>query len=269
MKWKILLTLVAALSIMASGVYADTLVGSSGTWQAYVTPNQNNKPYWDGNSSDASTSATVGDFLTNTGYFHNNLLYPSPGLTDPQWWGNAITTNSSGKETGGGTAAATMYFQPTTTSGGDIATLLVEVAGYASTNTFGWYLTTTPSDRHQIFPGSAGAGTVSAVFTPTGNYGFYIGVGSGANQTYYYMTSSNNVADKNIQHFAVFRPSDTGNIFYIGIEDLPWCSSDKDFQDMVVRVTPAGGGNEVPLPPSALLLGSGLLGLLIMRRSKR
>ena len=84
------------------------------------------------------------------------------------------------------------------------------------------------------------------------------------------MQSALNSSDGNNQHFAVFRPmgadalrfSDT---FFIGAEDLPICSSDKDFNDMVVKITNVN----VPLPPSALLLATGLAGLGIQGWGRR
>lgn len=287
MKWKILLTLVAALAIMASGAYADTLVGAGGGWQTYVPPDQNNTPYWDGNSSDNDSTpqtklqpATIGNFLTKTDWFAatgGGAAYNtySPGLTTPNWWGN------------GNAAVANMYFTPVPLDSGSKVKILVEVAGYASTNTFGWYLQAdvaggiTAAERHELFPGSAGPGTGAVEFIPGGDYGFYIGVGdkyttgpkAGTQPIYYYMDSLyNSSGDTTAQHFAVFRPLANdiySNSFFIGAEDLPWCNSDKDFQDMVVKITPSSGSGLVPLPPSALLLGSGLLGLLILRRSKR
>ena len=254
MKWKIWLAVLAALAIMASASFADTLTGGSGGFQAYQIPNQDGTPYWDGISWDAGTAATVGNFLTTTGWFSTNQNTFSPGLTNPQWWGN-----------NDGTAATTMSFTPTPNSGAT-TTILVEVAGYAGTNTFGWYLS---SDhvRHELFTGSNAAPN-SNNFTPSGAYGFYIGVGG----TYYYMDSASNSADQNQQHFAIFRPlvgDSYANSFFIGAEDLPIGSGDKDFQDMIVRVSPAGGSGHVPLPPSALLLGSGLLGLLALGRRRR
>ena len=259
MKWRILLALVAALAIMASGAYADTLTGSSGGFQPYPSPlTYNNIPYWDGASSDG-THANIGNFLTATGYFSGDTTL-TPPLSIPQWFGNPDTN---------GTAATTMSFTPTNPNG-SISGILIEVAAYSGTNTFGWYLASDPGTRHELFAGSDSAGDISATFTPGGAYGFYIGVGSGSTQTYYYMDSTKNSSDKNYQHFAIFQ--DVNNYpgdFFIGCEDLPigsFCGAgDKDFQDMVIKVSP----NPVPLPPSVLLLGSGLLGLLVLRRSKR
>jgi hypothetical protein len=260
MKWKILLALVAALAIMASGAYADTLTGDSSSFQSYpASLAYNNVPYWDGVSSDG-TQANIGNFLTETGYFTPPNQGLSPNLKNPQWFGN-----------GDGSAATTMSFTPTNPNG-SVSEILIEVAAYATTNTFGWYLASNPAGtRTQLFAGGDGTGALSATFKPSGDYGFYIGVGSGP-QTYYYMDSSaNSSTDNGKQHFAIFQASDGSypGDFFIGCEDLSFCNSDKDFQDMVVEVSPSGGTNPVPLPPSALLLGSGLLGLLVMRRSKR
>ncbi len=219
MKWKILLTLVAALAIMASGAYADTLVGTPGEWQTYADP-QSKRTRLTGMAIHRTTTctaqqskpATIGNFLTKTDWFAatgGGAAYNtySPGLTTPQWWGK---TN--------GTADANMYFQPSLDTGAKV-TILVEVAGYAGTNTFGWYLQTSPritQRRHELFTGSAWPWDENlSSFTPGGDYGFYIGVGdkyttgpeAGTQPIYYYMDSSyNSSGDTTAQHFAVFRP---------------------------------------------------------------
>jgi hypothetical protein len=273
MKWKILLALVAALTIMASAASADILQGTGGAFQPYVTPNQNERPYWDGNSWDSGSAATIGNFLTRTGYFSSNDNTYSPALTDPQWWGGPMRK---------GTADPNISFKQT--QSGATVQMLVEVAGLENYNYFGWYYIPAVGGpvMTEIFSGTITEPTsLNVPITlpnPVTNYGFYIGVDSDKNGTinnYYYMDSRLNLSDKDQQHFAVFQPIGDDALnrfpysFFIGVEDLPICSSDKDFNDLVVRVTPSGGGNQIPLPPSAFLLGSGLLGLLALRGSRR
>ena len=57
--------------LVSSAAIADFVVGTgSNTWQPYPADvQQNNHPYWDGNSSDYGTAGTVGNYLTKTGAF--------------------------------------------------------------------------------------------------------------------------------------------------------------------------------------------------------
>jgi len=270
MKWKILGAVFAALALMASGASADYLAGTPSTpstiygFQDYRIPNQNNRPYWDGNSSDSSNPypATIGNFLTKTGWFATHENLNSPQLTNPQWWGR--NGNS-------GLADPNMYFVQTQPY--SQVQMLVEVAGLENYNSFGWYYIAGGSPiTTEIFSGLITEPTQALVHitlptTEVHNYGFYLGVDSdkdGHINNYYYMQSAYNSSDKNNQHFAVFRPIPGSNdaqrfpnTFFIGAEDLPLGSSDRDYNDMVVRVT----NLNVPIPGSLLLLGTGLLGL--------
>jgi hypothetical protein len=116
---------------------------------------------------------------------------------------------------------------------------------------------------------------MSATFSPSGNYGFYIAQQQGASSdpfssTYYFFMNSafnytggndpNNPGDS-LQHFALFQQN--ANSYYLGVSDTRACQGSVtssctdpaafDYNDPVVQV------QFVPEPMSGALVGAGLI----------
>jgi len=254
-----LFVLVGVIIFGGSGAYADLVVGS-GDWQNWTVNdlNQNGKPYWDNRSNDGA-GYNVGYYLTNSGTFSGATS--GPGAL-PFWSSGYIAANDKG-----GMASRNFYF-----TGGDAntAALNIEVAGMANINAFGWYDRTQPGVLHEIFAGPVNSPT-SATFTPSAEYGFYFSTKDGVFRTESALNQDQygHGAYRSQQHFALFK--EDADTYWLAMEDLKFSGSDKDYNDMIVKidaVPPTGGPAPVPVPNALLLFAPALAGLAFLRRRR-
>lgn len=222
---------------------ADSVQDPSGSWQTW-TANQlygnagqtPGTPYWN-NASGDGPKYNVGWCLAGGG---SCMLPSTPGV---------LPTLSDA-----GAAPANFWFSNAGVP--DTIQLQIAVTNNQVHDIFGWYsVTGGVITTHQLFNGTATGMTVD--FTPTANYGFYLTDQLGT----FYTQASNDTTKDNFQAFAVFQQV-MNQSYYLGVED-GGASGDRDYQDMVIRLT------TVPEPASLGLLGGSLVlaGLFIRRRT--
>lgn len=200
-------------------------------------------------------SFSANAYVVNTNGFAFGSSWDNPnanvdailsGLEDQT--GNGLTLNMVSTQTWQGIGASSI--------------ILEELAGYQYNTTFGWYNTST-LDSQQIFSGADGKGSNAQInFGSLMDVGFYIDPNGVTNNRMYTESALNTHQD--IQA-VIFKIDELENSYILGWEDLDLNGGnggDRDYQDMIVRVTLS----QVPEPDSMALLGLGLLGLIVTRK---
>jgi hypothetical protein len=249
--------LTAVMIGAASSAFGDAINGSpSAGWQSWsVTDlNENGTPYWDHRSWDGPLM-NVGFCLTNTGNCHE-LGTNAPGALP--FWGTKFNEMTDT----GGEADGSIYFTRAGSSGIDAAVELT-LAGDAMFNEFGWYNASLSHPSCNVIFDGKGPGATAA-FLPSASYGFCF-VGENQSDVFgtWFTQTADNSEGKGDQHFAVFNGG--GGTYWIGVEDLPFSHTDKDYNDFVVKISTGSSlfqtTTPTPEPTTLVLLGSGLLAL--------
>ena len=146
---------------------------------------------------------------------------------------------------------------------GATSVILEEIAGYRYNTTFGWYDASNPFDAEQIFSGSddLNSAPVTITFDSMTEFGFYIDPNGVSGNRMFTESNLNSHGDTQV---AIFEVEELENTFILGWEDLDLLGGtggDRDYQDMIVRVTV-----NVPEPASMAIFALGLAGLVASRK---
>lgn len=179
--------------------------------------------------------------------------------------------------------------------GGSVATVIIEIANYAGSNSFGVFDMGNPANMVELFDGLAATasqallsitddGSVYVNFADTGvdfagnAFGYYLDatIGNETPDAVFYSDTSLN-AD-GFDHLAVYQGGRGDTIAIPGLGEGLWqareyilawedqyLGGDRDFTDFVVGVESV---NPVPAPGTLVLLGMALAGLGMSRRRK-
>jgi hypothetical protein len=236
---------------------AGLLAAAVSSHAAYTTVSTSGS--WDGNPP-GTLSTVMQSLLGDTGYnvnaSANRIADTGAGVTDQTWSINQSATTA----------------------------LLLEIAGYRNQNVFGIYNLNTMA-TFQIFPGTDSGVTTRTVYFNNGNvsldqttwfaagntFGFYLDTpgptfysresdNGGRDQMVTLTTSINRTLNMNASGLGGWANTTTPSVswnrdeYLLGWEDLSVTGGDRDYQDMLIKVS------AIPVPePTTILAGALLL----------
>lgn len=184
-----------------------------------------------------------------------------------------------------------------TGAGISAATFIIELAGFAGTNTLGIYDASNPSNKVTLFDGTDGAGAQTVIsiksdgsvyknFKDTGVnfannlFGYYLDATAGMGDNLSIFFSDTSLNADGIDHMLAYRGTNseyvalpgcmpglwTSDEYVLAFEDLLG-GGDLDYDDLVIMVESVKT-KPVPEPGTMFLLGSGILGLAGIRRKR-
>lgn len=180
-----------------------------------------------------------------------------------------------------------------TAPGEAVATIIIELAGFAGSNEFGIYDVSDPLNRVTVFGGADGVGSTTTIELradgseysvwadavhagdfATNTFGFYLATPQG-----YVFTSDPSHNSDGQDHLYSYQGNGAtflggplagqtfaATMYLLAFEDLLIPQGDEDFQDFVAA---ASFVVPIPLPPAALLLGSAIALLVVVRKRRR